>query len=138
LFFFSSRRRHTRFSRDWSSDVCSSDLSSQYGGALITCSAHILCTHPNFVHHFLSESAVKKGTQTEPFIMDINSSTRRKERHSISQVDNIILIDNPISIDILILGIASKYPAISIPCENGFSIEIPNNFAVQIPSIGFF
>src|SRR5690606_40206963 len=26
--FFSSRRRHTRFSRDWSSDVCSSDLSS--------------------------------------------------------------------------------------------------------------
>src|SRR5690606_23442737 len=26
LFFFSSRRRHTRFSRDWSSDVCSSDL----------------------------------------------------------------------------------------------------------------
>src|SRR5687768_18541065 len=25
-FFFSSRRRHTRCSRDWSSDVCSSDL----------------------------------------------------------------------------------------------------------------
>src|SRR5690606_39581363 len=30
-FFFSSRRRHTRFSRDWSSDVCSSDL----GGIII-------------------------------------------------------------------------------------------------------
>src|SRR5207302_7912011 len=28
VFFFSSRRRHTRFSRDWSSDVCSSDLLS--------------------------------------------------------------------------------------------------------------
>src|SRR5205809_3583217 len=27
-FFFSSRRRHTRCSRDWSSDVCSSDLKS--------------------------------------------------------------------------------------------------------------
>src|SRR5690606_40015148 len=27
-FFFTSRRRHTRFSRDWSSDVCSSDLRS--------------------------------------------------------------------------------------------------------------
>src|SRR2546429_5357375 len=25
IFFFSSRRRHTRCSRDWSSDVCSSD-----------------------------------------------------------------------------------------------------------------
>src|SRR5690606_72087 len=31
--FFSSRRRHTRFSRDWSSDVCSSDLLDQ----LLTC-----------------------------------------------------------------------------------------------------
>src|SRR2546421_3630434 len=27
-FFFSSRRRHTRSDRDWSSDVCSSDLTS--------------------------------------------------------------------------------------------------------------
>src|SRR5207302_24010 len=32
LFFFSSRRRHTRFSRDWSSDVCSSDLGSLVAG----------------------------------------------------------------------------------------------------------
>src|SRR5439155_12585730 len=28
IFFFSSRRRHTRWPRDWSSDVCSSDLVS--------------------------------------------------------------------------------------------------------------
>src|SRR5215813_11353788 len=28
FFFFSSRRRHTRCGRDWSSDVCSSDLAS--------------------------------------------------------------------------------------------------------------
>src|SRR5207253_6164650 len=31
FFFFSSRRRHTRWPRDWSSDVCSSDLSIIYG-----------------------------------------------------------------------------------------------------------
>src|SRR5256886_12272272 len=30
FFFFSSRRRHTRFDCDWSSDVCSSDLTSRY------------------------------------------------------------------------------------------------------------
>src|SRR5207247_6386272 len=30
LFFFSSRRRHTRSTRDWSSDVCSSDLVAFY------------------------------------------------------------------------------------------------------------
>src|SRR6266542_5013652 len=29
IFFFSSRRRHTRCYRDWSSDVCSSDLVNQ-------------------------------------------------------------------------------------------------------------
>src|SRR5437868_8823217 len=29
FFFFSSRRRHTRSKRDWSSDVCSSDLVSR-------------------------------------------------------------------------------------------------------------
>src|SRR5690606_40545486 len=34
LFFFSSRRRHTRFSRDWSSDVCSSDLLNIEGDRL--------------------------------------------------------------------------------------------------------
>src|SRR5690606_2588789 len=33
LFFFSRRRRHTRFSRDWSSDVCSSDLLAELLGA---------------------------------------------------------------------------------------------------------
>src|SRR5256885_4858492 len=31
FFFFSSRRRHTRLQGDWSSDVCSSDLSSTVG-----------------------------------------------------------------------------------------------------------
>src|SRR5690606_39977451 len=43
LFFFSSRRRHTRFSRDWSSDVCSSDLvASVFGRQLPNTDA----THP--------------------------------------------------------------------------------------------
>src|SRR5690606_39526818 len=35
FFFFSSRRRHTRFSRDWSSDVCSSDLLDYSKGLLV-------------------------------------------------------------------------------------------------------
>src|SRR5258707_10545408 len=37
FFFFSSRRRHTRYWRDWSSDVCSSDLVR---------SCRIACTRP--------------------------------------------------------------------------------------------
>src|SRR2546429_8211371 len=34
FFFFSSRRRHTRCSRDWSSDVCSSDLDAPFTAAV--------------------------------------------------------------------------------------------------------
>src|SRR5688500_19502062 len=33
VFFFSSRRRHTRLQGDWSSDVCSSDLKAQVEAA---------------------------------------------------------------------------------------------------------
>src|SRR5690349_17367826 len=35
VFFFSSRRRHTRSLRDWSSDVCSSDLAKLSGGVAV-------------------------------------------------------------------------------------------------------
>src|SRR5690606_40665633 len=53
-FFFSSRRRHTSFSRDWSSDVCSSDLIGRDGlsrrdryaqPALHTVFAWLVCNH---------------------------------------------------------------------------------------------
>src|SRR5690606_40463838 len=66
LFFFSSRRRHTRFSRDWSSDVCSSDLKSLCTGAAFSAAATCLpasCCLPywpwcyqNCFHQFLGES----------------------------------------------------------------------------------
>src|SRR5256885_10327971 len=35
FFFFSSRRRHTRLQGDWSSDVCSSDLSTSQERAIL-------------------------------------------------------------------------------------------------------
>src|SRR5437870_8380730 len=38
-FFFSSRRRHTRWPRDWSSDVCSSDLIEARADGLLSESA---------------------------------------------------------------------------------------------------
>src|SRR5690606_40760002 len=40
-FFLSSRRRHTRFSRDWSSDVCSSDLLRGRGSEVHTLGAEL-------------------------------------------------------------------------------------------------
>src|SRR5438477_13219002 len=62
FFFFSSRRRHTRLTCDWSSDVCSSDLSClildagtgirQLGPELVNrcTSLHILLTHLHLDH----------------------------------------------------------------------------------------
>src|SRR5216683_5516460 len=44
FFFFSSRRRHTRSDRDWSSDVCSSDLDSPVGLAAF------FLWHPGFAN----------------------------------------------------------------------------------------
>src|SRR5690606_40476745 len=40
--FFSGRRRHTRFSRDWSSDVCSSDLLSLVAAVVIAVPAGVI------------------------------------------------------------------------------------------------
>src|SRR3990167_7456162 len=42
LCFFSSRRRHTRFDCDWSSDVCSSDLASVLAAAAIPLTTALL------------------------------------------------------------------------------------------------
>src|SRR5690606_39666477 len=56
---FSSRGRHTRFSRDWSSDVCSSDLILRCAGMPFPCAPHAirLCLLPDI-------SWAKQGGET--------------------------------------------------------------------------
>ena len=44
-FFFSSRRRHTRYACDWSSDVCSSDL--RYFAGAYKCLARVISAAPS-------------------------------------------------------------------------------------------
>src|SRR5690625_7588459 len=44
FFFFSSRRRHTRWPRDWSSDVCSSDFKVKIGGVAYLLKAECIGT----------------------------------------------------------------------------------------------
>src|SRR5699024_10052745 len=41
FFFFSSRRRHTRSKRDWSSDVCSSDLDGHPDGLCLDSAGNV-------------------------------------------------------------------------------------------------
>src|SRR3989449_10750727 len=71
FFFFSSRRRHTRCSRDWSSDVCSSDLRiAKYGCRAAASYEAILNDHlveaiinttPNSVHRETTLAAAAAG-----------------------------------------------------------------------------
>src|SRR6185312_16732767 len=51
FFFFSSRRRHTRSDRDWSSDVCSSDLEGR-----------VVVMFGDFVHPFLAHAIFATNT----------------------------------------------------------------------------
>src|SRR6266852_6982300 len=46
VFFFSSRRRHTRCYRDWSSDVCSSDLVGEAAGLIHQAGGVASLAHP--------------------------------------------------------------------------------------------
>src|SRR3989304_8300366 len=71
FFFFSSRRRHTRCSRDWSSDVCSSDLSTFHPQkrAPVLPVPLLVCVAQDFVGHLavdhetgLTEQDALRGT----------------------------------------------------------------------------
>src|SRR5690606_13218491 len=75
-FFFSSRRRHTRFSRDWSSDVCSSDLALDNGfQACLMAPTEILS-----VQHYNSlSSACKKLKIRIKLLTGSTVASKRKE-----------------------------------------------------------
>src|SRR5690606_40860067 len=76
FFFFSSRRRHTRFSRDWSSDVCSSDLLVfRYGGSIL------ICENGNFLlDGYTFVAAVSSVEATLPVSVYEPTSSRSEER----------------------------------------------------------
>src|SRR5256884_4963416 len=61
FFFFSSRRRHTRCSRDWSSDVCSSDLPITRRRALLASGAAVaVASSPGSARAAVDKALVKK------------------------------------------------------------------------------
>src|SRR2546430_2150277 len=67
VFFFSSRRRHTRFDCDWSSDVCSSDLGLTMGADPIVVAVSVVSGE---LHGFLVRKAEKQhgtGQRIEGF-----------------------------------------------------------------------
>src|SRR3989449_6366691 len=73
FFFFSSRRRHTRCSRDWSSDVCSSDLPSTYATIISTLKARWYATAKDrrFAPTPLGETVWRVMKRSFPAVFDV-------------------------------------------------------------------
>src|SRR5690606_32512957 len=91
-FFFSSRRRHTTFSRDWSSDVCSSDLGDQilHRGALTIDAARL---------HATWRDKALGLTLTEFWIVHAlaRNPGHVKNRQQLMDAANVVLDDNTIT-----------------------------------------
>src|SRR5690349_22592053 len=64
FFFFSSRRRHTRSLRDWSSDVCSSDLSGVFNTPGESCWTFGNVGYPNVPCDHFGVSTIGSPTRT--------------------------------------------------------------------------
>src|SRR2546429_3620171 len=73
VFFFSSRRRHTICSRDWSSDVCSSDLFSAANKPVLTVS-------PGDTVHTTTVDA--GGTDEKGLTRVLGGNPERSEEHT--------------------------------------------------------
>src|SRR5690606_39444105 len=72
--FFSSRRRHTRFSRDWSSDVCSSDLHA--GEHMLNI---LMAEHGGFNHNTQSYRIVTELERRYPDFPGLNLTYETRE-----------------------------------------------------------
>src|SRR5688572_31031978 len=83
VFFFSSRRRHTRFDCDWSSDVCSSDLGRAEGSfeAGIEMALNSILVNPQFLLRIERDPpGVPEGTAYRISDLELASRLRSEER----------------------------------------------------------
>src|SRR5699024_11519909 len=76
-FFFSSRRRHTRSKRDWSSDVCSSDLTA--GGTMnpyspTSMEEDVAIQASQAIGAHFSGVDLLLGSNNEPIVCEVNSN----------------------------------------------------------------
>src|SRR6266496_6350151 len=98
FFFFSSRRRHTRSLRDWSSDVCSSDLlwlrvagqpqtcSGSRAGCALECRRH--------AHHCKERGATMRAHRCS--VLDVGRSALSVGRFLSVGADDLHLVPEPL------------------------------------------
>ena len=114
MLFFSGRRRHTRLRRDWSSDVCSSDL----GGPAV---------------HKLAAETLKEtytgyaGVKTAPGGQDISSTFDSHLEFIASS-----LADVPGGLDVLFEVVRQRYPQEILPYKEFFLNADPAQFGPKL------
>src|SRR5690554_7543691 len=95
MFFFSSRRRHTRCGRDWSSDVCSSDLIlfDQESTYLLIPSAILslpISQSPATLRTFLKYSPANMLARPNPHESTTGKLRQLLSRHAINELPDLV------------------------------------------------
>src|SRR5256884_9391410 len=132
FFFFSSRRRHTRCSRDWSSDVCSSDLILKQGEVLIaTFQAALSDADLEHLRRGLVQQVVKfrsRGVIVDVTAMDVMDSfasrTLREIAHMIRLrgAETVIVgIQPEVAVAMVQLGLTLEDVATALDLEEGLA-----------------
>src|SRR2546427_3116415 len=85
LFFFSSRRRHTRFDCDWSSDVCSSDLKGRAHGMAVLARVDVIDTHDLGSRRVGDGKAVQMNAIPPIRVAEIELVQRRSEERRVGK-----------------------------------------------------
>src|SRR5699024_11585840 len=89
VFFFSSRRRHTRSKRDWSSDVCSSDLSVGLKNMKVGKAIYRFYNQDTKSHPDKNENSII--TELEVYnkkIISTGDATQNNERTVLNKIDH--------------------------------------------------
>src|SRR5215813_6261555 len=113
VFFFSSRRRHTRCGRDWSSDVCSSDLGRPIAILADLCGPKLRLKHP------------VRGKPGDVVPLELPGSVRAG--------DPVLLADGVMALEVVDPTRARVVTGGDIPAGKG--INLPSSRLDDVPSV---
>src|SRR5690606_4931785 len=129
-FFFSSRRRHTRFSRDWSSDVCSSDL--------VKSGDHIIAQHAHYAASltFMRDFLLQYGIE----VTQVDQTDNDAFEAAIRPNTKLIFVETPSNpnldiTDLEYIGKLGKKHGILTMIDNTFASpinQVPADFGIDI------
>src|SRR5690554_1147878 len=120
FFFFSSRRRHTRCGRDWSSDVCSSDLRLYEEGLADTQVLDVILRTPR--HLFVDEALAHRAY--EDTALPIGHNQTISQPYIVARMTELLLGGGPLD-KVLEVGTGSGYQTAILAqvVERVFTVE---------------